>query len=81
MAEAYPEKFILPDDFPAVDLTYYGNPGGGYYILNRLSQVDSISQYLILMDTLGFPVYYKKFNLANAVQNFYFQEETGYLSY
>ncbi|PLX02716.1 MAG: hypothetical protein C0595_09665 [Marinilabiliales bacterium] len=77
----YREKFMLPDDFPAVDITYYGNPGGGYYILNRLSQTDDLSQYLIIMDTLGFPVYYKSFNLANAVQDFYFQDETGYFSY
>lgn len=80
-ATVYRDKFMLPDDFPAVDITYYGNPGGGYYILNRLWQTDDLSQYLIIMDTLGFPVYYKSFNLANAVQDFYFQEETGYLSY
>jgi len=80
-ADEYRAKYNLPSSFPAIDITYYGNPGGGYYILNRLWQTNELPQYLIIMDTLGFPVYYKTFNLANAVQDFYLQEETGYLTY
>ncbi|PLX10851.1 MAG: hypothetical protein C0598_09530, partial [Marinilabiliales bacterium] len=80
-ADAYREKYMLPTSFPAVDITYYGNPGGGYYIMNRLWQTTEEPQYLIIMDTLGFPVYYQTFTLANAVQDFYLQEETGYLTY
>jgi len=80
-ADEYRAKYNLPSSFPAIDITYYGNPGGGYYLLNRLWQTTELPQYLIIMDTLGFPVYYKTFNLANAVQDFYLQEETGYLTY
>ena len=79
-AQRYREKYDLPDGFPAFEIFNSNHPGGGYYLLNRMSQNPNIKMYLIIMDTLGFPVFYKETPPTHAIYNLQMQE-TSYLSY
>lgn len=79
-ARIYRKQYGLPESFPAIEIINSNRPGGGYYFLNRINQVTGVTFFLIIMDTLGFPVYYKKIEPDRVVNNFSMQE-TGYLSY
>ncbi|NOY49093.1 MAG: T9SS type A sorting domain-containing protein [Chlorobi bacterium] len=80
-ATAYRNRFSLPSGFPAIEVFNSDNPGPGYYIMNRMSQDPQIPFYLIIMDTVGFPVFYREFAYPNFISDFSFNEETGYLTY
>lgn len=80
-SQKYLSDFGLPDDFPAIEIINKNNPNPGYYILNRLSQTEDIPLFLMIMDTNGFPIFYRRFQLANPIQDFVLQEETGTLTY
>ena len=79
-AKNYREMFDLPEQFPAIEITESNNPTAGYYFLNRMSQNPIIFRYLIILDTLGFPVYYKEIDSEQLVSDFEMQQ-TGYLTY
>ncbi len=79
-AKNYRQLFDLPEQFPAIEITESNNPTAGYYFLNRMSQSPAIFRYLIIMDTLGFPVYYQETDPEQLVINFELQE-TGYLTF
>ena len=79
-ADKYREKFGLPQNFPAIEIINSNNPGSGYYFTNRMTQTPGIPFYLIIIDTLGFPVYYREFETGEAITNFALQE-TGTLTY
>lgn len=79
-ANKYREIFGLPQGFPAIEIINSNKPGAGYYFTNRMTQTPGIPFYLIIMDTVGFPVYYREFEPGEATSNFALQE-TGTLTY
>jgi len=79
-ARDYRELNNLPDGFPAFEIINSNHPGSGYYFLNRMSQNPEIKEYMIILDTLGFPVYYQEMLNGHRCYNFTMQE-TGYPTY
>ena len=79
-ANRFREEYSLPDDFPAIEIVSSNNPGEGYYILNRMTQSPLVTRYLLIMDTLGFPIYYQAIDSTKRTSNMALQP-TGYLTY
>ena len=76
----YRKLFDLPEQFPAIEITVSNKPTGGYYFMNRMTQSPDVFRYLIIMDTLGFPVYYNEMDSEQQISNFDMQQ-TGQLTY
>ena len=70
----------LPESFPEIEITVNNNPQSGFYFLNAFYVGGSGDPaYIMILDSTGFPVFYRKF--AQQVSAFFFQEETGTLTY
>ncbi len=72
--------FPLPDGFPRMEVTgHTQNPEGYYFFNNFHLSVSPDSAWLMILDTTGFPIYYKM--LHGFYSNFTLQPETGTLTY
>lgn len=72
--------FPLPDGFPRMEVTgHTQNPEGYYFFNNFHLPVSPDSAWLMILDTTGFPIYYKM--LHGFYSNFTLQPETGTLTY
>ncbi len=70
----------LPESFPEIEITVNNNPQSGFYFLNAFFAGGSGDPaYIMILDSTGFPVFYRSF--AQQVSAFFFQEETGTLTY
>lgn len=70
----------LPAVFPDFNITVSNNPGPGYYFLSGSYAGSVLTNYSIILDTLGFPVFYQKHQEDRIVRSLS-KEETGVLSY
>jgi hypothetical protein len=52
-------KYDLPDDFPEYEITQKDNPSPGYFFLAPLKWSGD-AHYTIILDNMGFPVFYRK---------------------
>ena len=72
--------YVLPDGFPRVEVSGHTENPSGYYFLNNFGlQISPDSAWLMILDTTGFPVYYRMMHGFNS--NFTKQEQTGTLTW
>ncbi len=72
--------FPLPDGFPRMEVTGHTQNPDGYYFFNNFHLSGwPDSAWLMILDTTGFPVYYKMQH--GFYSNFTLQPETGTLTY
>jgi len=72
--------YALPDGFPRVEVSGHTENPLGYYFLNNFGlQISPDSAWLMILDTTGFPVYYRMMHGFNS--NFTKQEQTGTLTW
>ena len=78
--QAQNTPFVLPDGFPHVEVSgHTQNPSGYYFINNFGLQLSPDSAWLMILDTTGFPVYYRM--MHGFYSNFTKQEQTGTLTW
>ncbi len=70
----------LPENFPEFEVTVSEKPDPGYYFLSGAYLGNTTSKYIIIIDTLGFPICFQKLPLNSWAQGFTLQEN-GNLSY
>lgn len=70
----------LPEGFPEFEVTVFDNPSPGYYFMSGTYFGNELREYAIILDTLGFTVFYQKHNPDNNIQGFRLQDN-GLLSY
>ena len=78
--QAQNTPFTLPDGFPRIVVSGHTQNPSGYYFMNNFGlQISPDSAWLMIVDTTGFPVYYRMMHGFNS--NFTKQEQTGTLTW
>jgi outer membrane protein assembly factor BamB len=74
-------KYMLPPDFPALNVSVNKNPGGGsVFAASFVTGISQVTHYIMILDNTGFPEYFKK--IANNAKVYDFKKQpNGLLTY
>ena len=71
----------LPEDFPQYYVSEKNNPGVGHYFVNALARDTALSEYNLIIDTTGFPVFYQHFPPHHRENFFTYHPQVELLTY
>ncbi len=71
----------VPSDFPYYQITESNNPGAGKYFLNAGTRDTNRSCYNLIIDTTGFPVFFRKFPPFHKEYFFAYNPANGLTTY
>lgn len=71
----------LPEDFPQYYVSEKNNPGAGHYFVNALARDTGASEYNLIIDTTGFPVFYQHFPPHHRENFFTYHDQVELITY